>query len=70
MYKHLYYVAKCNNADISIKIDNNCLEQVREIRAIRWFNYNDVILHIKTYNMERIELFKFANKKISEYEKI
>jgi 8-oxo-dGTP pyrophosphatase MutT (NUDIX family) len=70
MYKHLYYVAKCNNADISIKIDNTCLEQVREIRAIRWFNYNDVILHIKTYNMERIELFKFANKKISEYEKI
>jgi len=46
------------------------LEKIREIRAIRWYNYNDVISHIKIYNTERIELFKFANKKILEYEKI
>jgi len=70
MYKHLYYIAKCNNADVSIKIDNDCVEQIREIRAIKWYNYNDVISHIKIYNTERIELFKFANKKISEYEKL
>ena len=70
MYKHLYYIAKLNNNDISIKIDSECLEQIREIRAIRWYNYNDVISHIKIYNTERIELFKFANKKIMEYEKI
>ena len=70
MYKHLYYISKLKNTDISIEIDNNCLEQIREIRAISWFNYNEVISHIKSYNTERIELFKFANKKILEYEKL
>jgi len=70
MYKHLYYIAKLDNIDVNIKIDNDCMEQVREIRAIKWYNYNDVISHIKIYNTERIELFKFANKKIMEYERI
>jgi 8-oxo-dGTP pyrophosphatase MutT (NUDIX family) len=70
MYKHLYYVSKLTNLDVSIKIDPLCLEQVREIRSIKWYNYNEVISHIKLYNTERIELFKFANKKICEYEKI
>ena len=70
MYKHLYYISKLKNTDIPIEIDNTCLEQIREIRAISWFNYNEVISHIKSYNTERIELFKFANKKILEYEKL
>jgi len=70
MYKHLYYISKLRNMDIPIEIDNTCLEQIREIRAISWFNYNEVISHIKSYNTERIELFKFANKKILEYEKL
>ena len=70
MYKHVYFVAKLKNNNVNIKIDNNCLEQIREIRAISWFNYNEVISHIKSYNTERIELFKFANKKILEYEKL
>lgn len=69
MYKHQYYIAKLKNLEKIIEIDNSCLEQIREIRAIRWFNYNEVISHIKSYNTERIELFKFANKKILEYEK-
>ncbi len=70
MYKHLYYIARLDNFDVNIDIDEKCLEQVREIRAIRWYNFNDVIAHIKTYNMERIELFKFAHKKILEYERL
>jgi len=68
MYKHLYYVAKLINNNINIDIDINCLEQIREIRSIKWYTYNEVISHIKSYNIERIELFKFANKKIIEYE--
>jgi len=70
MYKHIYYISKLKNTEIPIEIDNNCLEQIREIRAISWFNYNEVISHIKSYNTERIELFKFANKKILDYEKL
>jgi 8-oxo-dGTP pyrophosphatase MutT (NUDIX family) len=70
MYKHLYYIARLDNKDVNIDIDEKCLEQVKEIRDIRWYNYNDVIAHIKIYNMERIELFKFAHKKILEYERL
>jgi len=68
MYKHVYFIAKIKNNKVNIKIDNSCLEQVREIRAIKWYNYNDVLSHIKCYNTERISLFKYANNKIKEYE--
>jgi len=68
MYKHVYFVAKIKNDKINVKIDNSCLEQVREIRAIKWYNYNDVLSHIKCYNTERISLFKYANNKIRDYE--
>ena len=70
MYKHVYYVAKLINDDLEVKVDENCLEQIREIRAIKWYNSNEVILHIKSYYVERIELFKFANKKILEFENL
>jgi 8-oxo-dGTP pyrophosphatase MutT (NUDIX family) len=70
MYKHMYYIAKLNNNNINVKIDNTCLEQIREIRSIKWYNFNDVISHIKLYNTERIELFKYANKKILDFEKL
>jgi hypothetical protein len=46
------------------------LEQIREIRSIKWYNHNDVLSHIKLYNTERISLFKYASKKIKDYEKI
>jgi 8-oxo-dGTP pyrophosphatase MutT (NUDIX family) len=69
MYKHVYFVAKLKNNNVSIKIDNNCLEQVREIRAIKWYNYIDVLSHIKVYNTERISLFKYASNKIKDFEK-
>jgi 8-oxo-dGTP pyrophosphatase MutT (NUDIX family) len=70
MYKHVYYVAKLINDDLEVKVDENCLEQIREIRAIKWYNSNEVISHIKSYYVERIELFKFANKKILEFENL
>ena len=70
MYKHIYYVSKFKKNISNIKIDNNCLEQIREIRAIKWFNFNEVISHIKVHNTERIALFKYANNEIIELEKI
>jgi 8-oxo-dGTP pyrophosphatase MutT (NUDIX family) len=69
MYKHVYFVAKLKNSSINIKIDDNCLEQVREIRAIKWYAFNEVISHIKCYNTERISLFKYASNKIKDFEK-
>jgi len=69
MYKHVYFIAKLKNNNVNIKIDNMCIEQLREIRSIKLYNFNEVLSHIKTYNTERISLFKHANNKIKEYEK-
>tara|TARA_B000000477_G_scaffold124220_1_gene131241 strand:+ start:1723 stop:2550 length:828 start_codon:yes stop_codon:yes gene_type:complete len=67
LYKHVYYISKIIN-EVELIIDNTCLEQVREIRDLKWFTYNEVINHIKSYNTERLELFKESNKKINIYE--
>lgn len=70
LYKHSYYICKLKNNNIPYFIDPKCIEQIREVRALKWFNYNEVISHIKKYNIERIELFKNVNNKVKEIEKI
>lgn len=66
LYKHLYYIAKLVKEDSTVFIDCNCLEQVREVRALEWFTYDEVLSHIKKHNVERIEVFKQAHKLVSE----
>lgn len=70
LYKHSYYIAKLTNNNITASVDNKCLEQIREVRSLKWFNFNEVISHIKKYNVERIELFKCINEKVKKIEKI
>jgi len=72
LYKHTYYIAKIKDADynIDISIDKNCIEQVREVRALKWFSYDDVLKHINTYNIERHQIIKETNLLISKYENI
>lgn len=71
LYKHSYYVAKLLDfANSNISVDMKCLEQVREVRLLKWFNYDEVLSHIKKYNIERIEIFKQANLKIKEIENV
>lgn len=69
LYKHVYYIGKIEK-EVNLQIDSKCLEQSREIRALQWFNYNDVLKKIKNINVERIELFKLVNKLIQKKEKI
>jgi 8-oxo-dGTP pyrophosphatase MutT (NUDIX family) len=69
LYKHLYYIGKINK-EVNLQIDNKCIEQYREIRALRWYDYDDVLSKIKNINIERIELFKLVDKLIKEKEKI
>ena len=58
MYKHTYYIALFNgNYDIP-KFNKQCMQQIREIRAIKWMTYDEVLKHINAHNIERIELFK------------
>ena len=69
LYKHLYFIAKINKEDSTLYINNNCLEQIREIRSLKWCNYDEVINNIKIHNTERKELFKRADQLISSLEK-
>jgi hypothetical protein len=41
------------------------MEQIREVRALKWFTYDEVLSHIKTHNVERIKIFKKAHSIIS-----
>ena len=69
LYKHVYYIGKIEK-EVNLQIDSKCLEQSREIRALQWFNYNDVLNKIKNINVERIELFKLVNRLIQKKENI
>ena len=70
LYKHVYYVAKLIKEDSNVYIDSNCIEQVREVRALKWFSYSEVLSHIKIHNVERIEIFKKAHSIICTSENI
>jgi len=70
LYKHKYYIAKLKNNNVSIEIDKNCLEQIREVRALKWFNYNDTIKHIKQHNVERHQIVSKTYEILKELEKI
>lgn len=65
LYKHVYYIAKIVKEDAKILLDNNCMEQIREVRALKWFTYNEVLEHIKNHNIERIKIFKKAHNIIT-----
>jgi len=65
LYKHVYYIAKIIKDDAEILIDNTCIEQVREVRALKWFTYDEVLKRIKNHNVERIKIFKKAHSIIS-----
>lgn len=65
LYKHVYYIAKIIKDDAKIHINNTCMEQVREVRALKWFTYDEVLMRIKNHNIERIKIFKKAHSIIS-----
>ena len=68
-YRHIYYIAKCNNIDDDISLFNpNNKIQIKEVKDVKWLNYNNVINNIRNIYIERIELFKRINKIINKYE--
>ena len=69
LYKHVYYIGKIHK-EVNLEIDNKCLEQSREIRALKWYTYSNVLKNIKNINIERIELFKLVNRLIEKKENI
>lgn len=57
-YKHIYYVAEYDENVNAYNNKPNC----REIKDVRWFNYQESQDHIRTSNIERKELLKRLNQ--------
>jgi len=70
LYKHTYYLAKMKSMDKNVILDYNCVEQMREVRALKWFTYEETINHIKKHNVERQKIIENANSIILGFEKI
>jgi len=70
LYKHTYYLAKMKSMDKNVILDYNCVEQMREVRALKWFTYEETINHIKKHNVERQKIIENANNIILNFEKI
>jgi 8-oxo-dGTP pyrophosphatase MutT (NUDIX family) len=66
LYKHSYYLAKFISSNNALKFNPDCKEQIREIRAMKWLRYEEVLMHIRTYNEERIDLFKHIHKYVKK----
>lgn len=62
LYKHTYYIAQIKNSNKIITIDHNCLEQIREVRALQWFDFDDVQNHINIHNIERHQIISKINE--------
>lgn len=58
LYRHSYFLAKLVKNDTSLIINPNFLQQVREIRDLKWCDSDTVIKNIGKNNEERLELFK------------
>jgi 8-oxo-dGTP pyrophosphatase MutT (NUDIX family) len=66
MYKHTYYIAKFKGDSDIPKFNKQCMQQIREIRDIKWMKYNEVLQHINIHNIERTELFKNIHNYITK----
>lgn len=62
-YRHIYYLAVSMNNDHRLFNPFNKL-QCREIKDVRWFDYNDAQARIQDRNIERKELFRRVHQVI------
>lgn len=71
LYRHVYYLARFDGDlpdPAHIRIDPRNLQQVREVRAIRWFHVAHVFTNIRAHNQERRELFLRAHTLAQDFE--
>ena len=66
LYKHTYYIANIKNKHTHLSVDETCIEQMREVRALNWFKYEEVLQHIKLYNIERHQIMQQTHKIIKD----
>ncbi len=66
LYRHCYYIARMipPTTAHSLTVDPSNLNQAREVRAIRWFSFEEVLEHIRDHNQERKQLFQQVHQKV------
>jgi 8-oxo-dGTP pyrophosphatase MutT (NUDIX family) len=65
LYRHTYFLARfVGKCDGKLEVDPNNLGQAREVRALQWFSFNDVLDHIRHHNQERKQLFSQAHTRV------
>jgi 8-oxo-dGTP pyrophosphatase MutT (NUDIX family) len=68
-YRHIYYIAKCKNLNnICNLFNSNNKTQIKEVKDVQWYQYDDIIKKIRDIYIERIELFKRIDKIVQKYE--
>lgn len=65
LYRHVYYVASLQgNQARNTTVDPHNLNQAREVRAVAWFKFEEILQRIRVHNKERKELFCQVHDKI------
>ena len=66
-YSHVYYLASMQSRPSKEPyIDRSNIQQIREVRSVGWFSFNEVIARIRDHNWERKNIFVLAHKKVCE----
>jgi 8-oxo-dGTP pyrophosphatase MutT (NUDIX family) len=67
LYRHVYYIASLQGDQHRNTVVNpQNINQAREVRAVSWFKYEDILKHIRPHNQERKDLFRQAHVKVLE----
>ena len=62
LYRHVYYICAFTNSNHKVgTVDPKNIQQAREVRQVRWFNYDRVLANIRPHNKERRALFHHAH---------
>ena len=61
-YKHCYYLARMSN-----NLEDNIGFQETEVSDIKWFTYEEAILKIRSYNLEKISILSRVNTMLKKY---
>jgi 8-oxo-dGTP pyrophosphatase MutT (NUDIX family) len=65
LYRHVYYVAQMMKLDSDDpQVDPANINQLREVRAVKWFDFDNTIAHIRDYNKERRDVFLMVHETV------
>jgi len=68
LYRHVYYIGKVKyDGKKVLDVNKNDINQVREVRAIEWFTYDEILDHIRIHNKERKQIFIQVHKLLTSH---